>query len=122
MVKIRRTPRHTGDSYIADLVDFEGPASVNLEYDECNLTAENDYIVGEENLKFGVRVEFVAEERTRADGVPIEDCKDTWAHGTIESTIRLKAYRIIHTMWDMPSRSTRLTKSVIPFNRIRRRK
>ena len=51
MVKIRRTPRHTGDSYIADLVDFEGPASVNLEYEECNLTAENDYIVGEENLR-----------------------------------------------------------------------
>jgi hypothetical protein len=120
LVKITRPPLHVGDVYHAKMVGFDGTEAENCEYNECDL--HQRYAAGEKNLTFGTRVEFVPEKKRRSTGgLPIQDSEDTWVQGIVEATVRLRAYRIIHTLWCEATRSTMLTTSVVAFDRVRRR-
>ncbi len=112
-------------AYAAQIGDFVGHGAVGSYVDD-ELSTDADFVRGERNLSFGIRVEFLSGPRfaVGSNGHKeelIPDMGDTWVCGTIEAILYgKKMYRIIHTKWGL-DHSDGFTSSDVPFERVRRR-
>lgn len=121
-VCITKEPAFVGDTYEGDFVGFQGDGSKGVWSNEDDLAYDDDYYnKATHTLAFGTNVEFQLDKRV-ANGQTIFDVPETWICGIIERVVRNKAYRIIHTKWDITDKSEGLTTSIVPFDRVRIKK